>query len=319
MLVASYMRGIPANNRNPQKPAIINNFIIGVNKNGEDRGVVCYDEKPIDCDVAVIQGYVHERSQGSRHLVLRRKVLDHQIQTKKRSIIVDSNLFLYRDPGNSNGYLRYSFDGVFPTTGEYCNDTYDPKRWETIRNAIGFDLQPWQSPQKGKYILLCAQRDGGWSMGGKRVVEWVKETMAEVKKYTDRPVMLRFHPGDGNWRRHYRDLIKTGVILSREKTLLQDFDTAAAVIVYNSSPAVAATIEGIPTFITDPTPQNCQAYGVAHTDLSKLQHLQSVEDFNREEWIQKLAMMHWNQEDLKSGECWNWMRQYVTKPRSNLY
>lgn len=309
MLVASYMRGIPSNNRNPEKPAIINNFIIGVNKHGDDRGIVCYDTKPIDCDVAVIQGYVHERSEGSPHLRLRRAVLDHQIKTKKRSIIVDSNLFLYRDAGNSNKYLRYSYDGVFPTTGEYCNNEYDPTRWEKIRNDIGFDLQPWRQ-EKGKFILLCAQRDGGWSMGGKSVVEWVKETLAEVKKYTDRPVMLRFHPGDGNWRQHYRHLIKTGVLLSRGKTFLQDLENASAVVVYNSSPAVAATIEGVPTFVTDPNPQNCQAYGVTHTDLK---YLENHQEFDREEWIQKLAMMHWNQEDLKSGECWKWMRQWATK------
>lgn len=309
MLVASYMRGIPANNRNPEKPEIINNFAIGVNKTGVDRGIVCYDTKPVNCDVAVIQGYVHERSEGSPHLNLRRSVIEHQAANNKRTIIVDSNLFLYRDPGNTKRFLRYSYDGVFPTTGEYCNDKWEEQRWEKLRTQIGFDLQPYKG-NKGKFILICAQRDGGWSMGGKRVVDWVLEILPEIKKYTDKPVMLRFHPGDGNWRHHYKKLIKTGIILSRTKTLLEDLGQAAAVITYNSSPGVAAAIEGVPVYVTDPTPENSQAFDVSHHNLSALENPQ---EFDRETWIRKLAMCHWNQEDLKSGECWAWMRQWATK------
>lgn len=309
MLVASYMRGIPANNRNPEKPEIINNFAVGVNRHGVDRGIVCYDNNPINCDVAVIQGYVHKRSEGSPHLNLRRAVLDHQLSQGKRTIIVDSNLFLYKDSGNTKRYLRYSYDGVFPTTGEYCNDTFDPKRWEKLRKDIGFDLQPYRG-NKGKYIVICAQRDGGWSMGGKRVVDWVLEILPEIKKYTSKPVMLRFHPGDGNWRHHYKKLIKSGIILSRSKTLMDDLNVASAVVTYNSSPGVAAAIEGIPVFVTDPNPTQSQAYSVANTSLARIEN---PEEFDREDWIKKLAMCHWNQEDLKSGECWDWMRQWATK------
>jgi len=309
MLVASYMRGIPANNRNPEKPEIINNFVKGVNIHEGDRGVVCWDNNPIECDVAVIQGYVHERSEGSPHLRLRRAVLDHQEKRNKRTIVVDSNLFLYKDSGNTNRYLRYSYDGVFPTTGEYCNDSYDPMRWEKLSKDIGFSLQPYRG-NKGKFIVICAQRDGGWSMGGKSVVDWVLEILPEIKKYSDRPVMLRFHPGDGNWRMHYKRLIKSGIILSRSKTLMDDLGQAAAVITYNSSPGVAAAIEGIPVFVTDPLPEQSQAFAVAHTSLSRLTN---PEEFDREEWIKKLAMCHWNQEDLKNGECWKWMRRWATK------
>lgn len=309
MLVASYMRGIPANNRNPEKPEIINNFVAGVNKFEGDRGVVCWDKKPIDCDVAVIQGYVHERSEGSPHLNLRRAVIEHQAQQNKRTIIVDSNLFLYRDPGNTKRFLRYSYDGVFPTTGEYCNSKWEEARWEKLRTSLNFDLKEHKG-NKGKFILICAQRDGGWSMGGKRVVDWVLEILPEIKKHSDRPVMLRFHPGDGNWRQHYKKLIKSGVVLSRTKTLLEDLGQASAVITYNSSPGVAAAIEGIPVFVTDPVFENSQASPVAHHGLNRLE---SPMEFDRETWIRKLAMCHWNQEDLKSGECWAWMRQWATK------
>lgn len=309
MLIASYMRGIPANNRNPEKPEIINNFVVGVNRHGTDRGVVCYDNAPINCDVAVLQGYVHERSESSPHLRLRKAVLDHQALQNKRTIIVDSNLFLYKDPGNTKRFLRYSYDGVFPTTGEYCNDKWQEVRWEKLRTHLGIELQPYKGT-KGKYILICAQRDGGWSMGGKKVVDWVLEILPQIKKYSNKPVMLRFHPGDGNWRNHYKRLIKSGIILSRSKTLMDDLAVASAVVTYNSSPGVAAAIEGLPVFVTDPIPQQSQAFGVANTSLAQIE---TPREFDREEWIRKLAMTHWTQEDLRSGECWAWMRQWATK------
>ena len=38
--------------------------------------------------------------------------MDNQIARGKRSIIVDANLFLAFDPGNTKGYPRYSYDGI---------------------------------------------------------------------------------------------------------------------------------------------------------------------------------------------------------------
>ena len=31
---------------------------------------------------------------------------------------------------NTKTFLRYSYDGIFPNTGEYCNDTPNPERWD---------------------------------------------------------------------------------------------------------------------------------------------------------------------------------------------
>ena len=52
--------------------------------------------------------------------------LTTQINRGKRCVIVDANLFLAYDLGNTHEYLRYSYDGIFPTTGEYCYDNLIP-------------------------------------------------------------------------------------------------------------------------------------------------------------------------------------------------
>lgn len=306
--VASYLMGIPPGNTNPEKPAIIVNFIEGVWRCG-DEGTIVTDYNPVDADVAVVQGYVHPGSKNVPHLNLRKAVFEKQQREGKRSIIVDSNLFLYADPGNTRGYLRYSYDGIFPNTGEYCNANPDPARWDTISKNLNINLKPLK--KNGGDILICCQRDGGWSMGDNKLMPWLVKTIAQVKKHTDRKIVVRFHPGDKNILNHKRALARyrlTNVIVTHNDKILQDFKTAHAVINYNSSPAVAAAIEGIPTFVLDP--KHSQAAEVSHYDLSELEN---IREFNRELWVQRMAQMHWSLDELKDGTAWKHLRKWAKK------
>jgi len=54
---------------------------------------------------------------------------------------VDSNLFLYANTTNPLHYLRYSFNGVFPTTGIYCDTTIDPCRWQKISQNLKHNIE----------------------------------------------------------------------------------------------------------------------------------------------------------------------------------
>jgi len=306
--VASYLMGIPPGNTNPEKPAIIVNFIEGVWKCG-DEGTIVTDYDPVDCDVAVVQGYVHENSKKTPHLMLRKNVFDYQQKTNNRSIIVDSNLFLYADPENKHKFLRYSYDGIFPTTGEYCNDNPDPKRWEIIKSKLDIDIKPYKT--SGEYILLCCQRDGGWSMGGQDLMPWLVRTIKNIQQYSDRKIVVRFHPGDKKIQEHKRLLVRhrlKDVLLSSSKDIRTDFKNSYAVVSYNSSPGVAAAIEGIPLFLLDP--ENSQAKDVGHTSLA---HLEKPRHFDRESWIHKMAQMHWTLDELKDGTAWQHLRKYAKK------
>ena len=306
--VASYLMGIPPGNTNPEKPAIIVNFIEGVWKCG-DEGTIVTDYNPVDADVAVVQGFVHPGSKNSPHLNLRKNVFEKQNRDGKRSIIVDSNLFLSYDPSNSKKYLRYSFDGVFPTTGEYCNQNPNPQRWDKLSNDIGIRLKPMQ--KNGAYILICCQRDGGWSMDGKPLLPWLIKTIKEIQRYSDRQIIVRFHPGDKNRAQHLRSLARyriKGVGASNSDNLLLDLKNAHAVISYNSSPGVVSAIEGIPTFVLDPS--RSQAAEVSHHSLKELE---KITVFDRESWIRKMAQMHWTLDELKTGEAWKHLRKWAVK------
>lgn len=308
MKVASYLMGIPPGNTNPEKPAIIVNFIEGVWRTG-DEGTIITDYNPVDADVAVVQGFVHPGSKNSLHLNLRKAVFEKQQREGKRSIIVDSNLFLYADPGNTRGYLRYSYDGIFPNTGEYCNADPDAQRWNKISQELGLSLKP--TKRDGRNILICCQRDGGWSMGDNKLLPWLVKTVTEIKRWSDRRIVIRFHPGDKNVLNHKRSLARyrlPNVVVSHNENILQDFVTAYAVVNYNSSPAIASAVEGIPTFVLDP--EHSQAADVAHHSLSELEN---IREFDREAWAYRMAQMHWNLQELKDGTAWQHLRNWAKK------
>lgn len=300
----AYYGGIPPRNNNLEKPLILDNFIQGVNAVG-DQGIAHRGMNTIPCDVAFIQGFVHEDGKDLPHLKLRKEAADLQVASGKRSLIVDSNLFLYADPGNTKTFLRYSFDGIFPTTGFYFDRDIDSNRWKKISHILGITLRPYRT--NGNHILICLQRNGGWSMRGLSTIDWMNQTIAEIRKYSNRPIVVRAHPGDKKIKQMLR-VNHPNVTLSTRERLLDDLQNAWATVVYNSSPSVASLIEGVPTFLTDPLPNHSQTYGIANTDLSKLENPLMPD---RQEWVERLSMCHWNFEELHSGEAWQFFRQYI--------
>ena len=60
--------------------------------------------------------------------------------------------------------------------------------------------------------------------------------------------------------------------------------------------------------MTDPDPNYSQYSEVANHNFKRLE---DPKMYNRQEWIEKISMCHWNFQELQSGEAWSFMRQYV--------
>lgn len=309
MKVAVYHASVP-NAKNREKVDLLRFFSQGVTVTG-DSVIDVQDRRVISADVAVIQGWITEHPGQRPHLLLRRDVIQHQLRNRSRVVAVDSNLFLYADTENARHYLRYSFDSVFPDQGCYCDDRPDPSRWQQISTDLGISLKPWR--QAGHHILLLLQRNGGWSMANYDVQDWAVDTISRIRQHSDRPIVIRAHPGDRAagqyldpasgqcrvpWSRDIR--------LSTNPALQQDLCNAWAVVNHNSSGTVAAAIEGIPVFVTDPT--RSQSRDIANTDLNSIERPQTPD---RQAWVERLAMSHWRFDELRSGQTWRHMRQWA--------
>jgi hypothetical protein len=309
MKVVSYLKVVPEKNTSEEKIGILEKFVKGVNACG-DVGVIHAGYNLIDSDVAIIQGWQHEKGKAGSHLQLRQNVIDTQLAKGKYVITGDSNLFLYANPTNSpHHYLRYSINGVFPNTGNYCDNNIDPTRWKQISRDL--NIQVDNQKRKGKTVVLCLQRNGGWSMGKYDVQDWIINTVTELRKYTDRTIVIRPHPGDKKaiqYLNHRYNRIQSlpNVKLSPFGTpLADDLNKAWAVVNHNSSSIVGPIIQGYYAFITDPEKSQCKE--VANTNLK---NIETPEEFDRERWLERISMFHWKFTELENGSCWHHMRNY---------
>jgi hypothetical protein len=307
--VTIYHNTVP-NAKNQEKIDLLKNFSLGVRAAGDtaiDNTSFSYQLT----DVGVIQGWLGQGNITTKHLQLRNDVITNQINRKKHVVVVDSNLFLYSNTLNPKHYLRYSFNGVFPATGIYCDTEIDPTRWKKISQNLNIRLKDWRS--SGDHILICLQRNGGWSMGSTDIQDWAINTIKMIRKYSNRPIIIRPHPGD----KSSKAVIQPGnpkckipfspsVKLSTNANLVDDLKNCWAAVNYNSSPVVGAAIEGIPIFVSDPL--KSQSSDIANIDLSKIENPLMP---NRQQWVERLSMFHWNFDELRSGECWSHMRKFI--------
>lgn len=300
--VAVYHRSVP-NNKNLEKVEILQNFSAGVKRTG-DTVVDVLDHTVVPSDVGVIQGWIAGES-SRPHQRLRQQV----ITAPGHTVSADSNLFLYADTSNPGHYLRYSFDGVFPNTGIYCDSQLDPARWQQISRDLNIALKDYRT--NGNHILLCLQRNGGWSMGKYSTVDWAAQTILQLREFTDRKIVVRAHPGDRRARDYLGTIVEIESTLNVELSppgcsLVDDLKDCWAAVNHNSSPVVGAAIEGVPIFVTDPERSQCKE--IANQDLSQIE---SPVMYDRQSWVERLSMFHWNFDELANGACWNHMRNFI--------
>jgi hypothetical protein len=304
MKVVSYLKSVPARNSNKQKELLLRKFAVGVNVAG-DTGIVHERDSIVDCDVGVIQGWVYADRTPS-HLKLRSNVINTQMSKKKYVATADANLFLYHNKVNPHGYLRYSFNGVFPIPGIYCDNNPDPERWKQISKDTGIVLHDYV--RKGTHIVLCCQRNGGWSMGTETIPNWIVNTVKEIQKYSDRTIVIRAHPGDKRAMEYLRNPQITNLNntkISINTPLETDLHKAWAVVNHNSSSIVGPLIHGYYGFVTDPSNSQCKE--VTQHNLSEIEN---PKEFDRQKWLERISMFHWKFSELDDGSCWRHMRNY---------
>jgi hypothetical protein len=309
MKVVSYSNVVPSKNKSQEKSDILIKFIKGVNAAG-DTGIIHTGYNVVDSDVAIIQGWQHERGKNAPHLQLRQQVIDTQLDKKKFVCTADSNLFLYANKSNEPyHYLRYSLNGVFPNTGQYFDDNPDPTRWEQIQRDANINLQSQKTT--GKNIVLCCQRNGGWSMGSEDVTTWVRNTVSKIRKYSDRPIVVRPHPGDKQAIEYFNPrttsirFLHNVTIGDFNSPLDKDLKNAWCVVNHNSSSIVGPVIQGYPAFITDPIKSQC-----AEVTHHSFEFIENPKEFDRIKWLQRISMFHWKFSELEDGTAWKHIRRY---------
>jgi len=296
--VVIYLSSLPRIADRNRKVEVLQAFAEGAQAQGASV-LVQTELQVIDCRLAVILGWVGTTIRGP-HIQLRQHVIDHQRRTGHHVMPIDASCFKFVD--TDSYFLRYSLDGVFYNTNNYANTNSDHSKWQQIQQRFNLSLSPWRT--QGTHVLVCLQRDGGWSMKGTDMTAWTQQTVQRLRSITNRPIVIRPHP------KHKINLSELtslpGVSESvNGSTLQQDLSNAWAAVFCNSSSSVAAVLAGIPVFADD---NDCVTWAVANKDLAQIE---SPAMPDRTQWLYDLSAAHWTDEESCSGAIYQRFVEYL--------
>lgn len=285
------------------KVMLMDNFRLGVISQGDN--IVKYQDNALpdqQLDAGFVLGYTLEDN-------FRRKIIDQLRARKIPQIYVDSNILHYARPEHE--WHRYSLNSVYPNDGVYFFRDLDPTKWSRYSEWHNAPLKPWR--QSGNHILIFCQRPKGWNMFGNDQDAWLEKTIDKIRKHTDRPVMVRMHPGDGSRFKAMDKLQKrygNSITISEHANIRDALSGAWCTVGYNSTPNVVAAIEGIPGYVEDPT--HSWAADVTCTDLRQIVDPPLPD---RELWANKIANIHWSNDEVRTGQLWAAIKQYIAGTR----
>jgi hypothetical protein len=281
---------------------LMDNFRAGVISQGDI--VIDYRENALPnqpLDAGFVLGYTLEDN-------FRKKIINTLATQNTPSIFVDSNVLHYSR--REHEWHRYSLGSVYPDTGTYFFQDLDRTKWATYSEWHGVNLKPWRAT--GDHILIFCQRPKGFNMFIDQET-WVDDTIAKIRQHSNRPIMIRMHPGDGTREKQIHKIRKKyrkAVSISTHENIRDALADCWCTVGINSTPNVVSAIEGIPGYIEDPG--HSWAADVAFTDLSLLENPPMPD---RSQWVNKIANIHWSNDEVKSGQLWSAIKRYISASR----
>jgi hypothetical protein len=254
--------------------------------------------------LAVMLGWATTNT-GGRNITLRKEIIAEQSRRGLQTMCIDASCWKYIDEGSR--YLRYSLNGPFYDRAEYANHNSDSTKWDEIRQALRIELQQPHTNSSG-HIIICMQRDGGFAMKSLNPLEWLAQKIQQIRKHSQRTIMIRPHPGDYRFEDFAQYRKQPGITLvdPLNTRLVDNLNGAHAAVFFNSSASVAAVCAGIPVFVDD---MSCVAWNVANQDITQIE---SPTVFAREQWLYDLAAAHWSDQDAQTGRIWQKFQPYLT-------
>lgn len=227
--------------------------------------------------------YYYDVVVDNRPIVLR-GILKHKIM---KQCWEDGKTFYYMDSGYlGNNKSSYNLGGTKMWHRIVKNDLQHsiiiPRPDDRLRR-LGITLA---DRRPGNKIIVAAPDEKPCKFYGIDQQQWVEDTVAEIKKYTDREVVVR------NRAPKRIDRVATDPL----SKVLQD--DVHALVTFNSIAAVESILSGVPAFTLAPTHA---AAPVANQDLSKIDDPYWADKDKRYAWACHLAYAQYHVSELKNG------------------
>ena len=134
---------------------------------------------------------------------------------------------------------------------------------DRFKASFPFDIKPFH--KNGKKILVCPPTNSISTFF--KCEDWLQNTMADLKKYTDREIIVREKPYNPEAQRGPDGKIQTGENSNKVPKEPIDWRDIHAVVTNNSSITIKALANGVPVFADS---NNC-AFPIAGKSLSRIE------------------------------------------------
>jgi len=277
MKISVYTKFGPINSKR-----VFDAFIESLEKAGEEIQLNCNGNS----DIAVIWSVLWQGKMNGY------KSIWDECQQKNKPVIVLEVGGIKR-----NETFKVGINGV-NREADFANQEVDNERWK----KLNIELKPWRST--GDSIIICGQhhKSHQWRNNPSMNV-WFEQQVNELRKHTDRPIIIRPHPRNtigldvSKWKN------VTKVLPQRDYNTVDDTDFketlkhAWAVVNYSSNPAMMAVFNGVPVFVSEQS----LCYDVGNINLSNINNPNKPD---RKNWANKLAYTEWTTEEIKQGLPW---------------
>ena len=258
-------------------------FIKSLRASGEQ---VWENKQAPDADVAVIWSVLW---QGRMRKY--KDIWDRYRKANKPVIVIEVGGIL------RNKTWKIGINGV-NREADFANQAVGGERWK----KFNIDLKPWR--QTGNEIIICGQHTNShqW-LNNPPMSTWFEQQICEIRKYTDKPIIIRPHP-----RNHieidvgkFKDVKIVGP--RRDKNTYDDTDLAErlksawALVSHSSNPAMTAAMQGIPVYVSEAS----LSYDIGDTSFMNIDKPHMPD---RQDWANKLAYTEWWPDEIEEGLPW---------------
>jgi hypothetical protein len=210
---------------------------------------------------------------------------------------------LIRECQEKNHTFYYMDSGY---VGNY-KSTANPHGWKLYHRIVKNDVQhnkiidrpddrwrkldyPIFKRKQGNHILLVTPSEKPCKFYGIDRDSWVNETVAEIKKHTDRPIVIR----------------DKAVRQQRiTKTIFEDLENCHALVTYQSIAAIESVLYGVPAFTLAPT----AADTVCDKDLILIETPTQQDKDKIYKWACHLAYGQFHIDEFKNGIAWRLLNE----------
>jgi len=185
---------------------------------------------------------------------------------------------------------RVSLDHI-NNLGNFGNtDNFDHER----PKHLSVFLKPENKNRRSDILIACQHQYSLQWTGMPSMAEWCSMTIDEIKKYSDRPIVVRPHP------RSPFNINQKDVRVEHPRKIANTYDdfdidyNYHVVINHNSGPAVQAGINGIPVI--------CDKTSLAWEISNPMSNIETASLLDRENWFLKLCHTEWTISEIASGK-----------------